>query len=343
MKKARIAIGILSIIVVFCFLGSFFAGYANLSFSEVFLGLFQRSSDANNRIMLYLRLPRTLAALLVGASLGLSGLMMQTSLDNPMASPVTLGVSNAASFGANLFLLLFYGTSAVGFSRVASNPFAVSGFAFLFALLSIALSLFLSGFRRFEPTTVVLVGIAMAAFFQALTTLCQFLAQDETLSALVGWSFGSLERLTLPEDGILALALVPSLAFFVLYSSRYDALLSGEEFARSVGVKVTALRMVTLLLASLLAALSVSFCGIIGFVGIVAPHLFKRFFGYAHRTLIPGSALLGAILLLLCDMLTRWIGRATALPVGAVTSLFGAPAFLLLFLLPQKGGRHALR
>lgn len=342
-KMARIAAWIVFALVAVTFFSSFFVGYAGLSFSEVVLGLFQKSNAMANRIMLYLRLPRTLAAFLIGGGLGLAGLMMQTSLDNPMASPMTLGVSNAATFGANLFLLLFYGTSALGFSRVASEPLALAGFAFLFAFLSIGLSLWLSSFHRFQPTTVVLVGIAMASFFQALTTICQFLAEDNTLSSLVGWSFGNLERLNLMQNGILAAVFVPCFVFFWLASSRYDALLCGEDFARSVGVKVPLLRMITLLLASLIAALCVSFCGIIGFVGIVAPHLWKRLFGYRHATLIPGSFLLGALLLLICDMLTRAIGQAANLPVGAITALFGAPAFLLLFLVGKKGDSYALR
>lgn len=342
-KAAHIALWILLALVVIAFFGSFFVGYAGLSFTEVITGLFQKSNDSVNRIMLRLRLPCTLAAFLIGGGLGLAGLMMQTALENPMASPVTLGVSNAATFGANLFLLIFYGTSALGFSRVASQPLALAGFAFLFALLSIGVSLWFSSFHRFEPTTVVLVGIAMASFFQALTTICQFLAEDNTLSALVGWSFGNLERLNLTENGILAAAILPCLLLFWFGSSHYDALLCGEDFARSVGVKVSALRMVTLLLASLIAALAVSFCGIIGFVGIVAPHLWKRFFGYRHRTLIPGSFLLGALLLLACDMLTRCIGRAANLPVGAITALFGAPAFLLLFLVGKRGNHYVIR
>lgn len=341
-KKKSLTIVFLSLfIMLLLFLLSFIVTPNYMSVDRCVLGLFGQSDVAANRIMQKIMLPRNVGALLIGGGLALSGLIMQTSLKNPMASPATLGISNAAVFGANIIILAIYGTSSNSFVSTSDNPFSVAGVAFLFALACVLLVLFFSSFHKFHPTTVVLVGIALGSSFQAGTTLLQYFADDVALSAVVGWSFGNLERLTMNENYILMGVIFLSLIGFSFISYRFNALDAGDGFARSVGINTSLLRFVSLLIASLIGALCVSFCGIIGFVGIIAPHIMKRLVGNDHRLLIPTSFFAGSSLLLICDIFTRLIGGGTSLPVGAITALLGTPMFLII-LFTKKGDKYAL-
>ena len=311
-----------------------------------FTSLFGEGSAAQVRIIRNIRVPRVLAALIAGAGLSLSGLVMQTDLNNIMASPATLGVSNAAVFGANLSLIAFEGgflDTGRNLSNYTTgmNPYATSLMAFLFSALSILLVLGLCRTRRFQPGTVVLAGIALGSVWTAGTTLLQFYATDVGLSAAVIWTFGDLGRATYRADLIMAVVVLLGLVTALLFSWHFNALLSGDAAARSLGVPVETLRFISLLAASLITAVCVSFLGIIGFVGIICPHVAKRFFGQDHRVTIPASMLTGSLLLLLADTLSRSIGSGSALPVGAVTSLLGAPFFLVLIFSRKGGQPHA--
>ena len=320
---AVVALGFLCLLV----------GSSGMNLSQAWQALQGHGTAAQTRILWRIRLPRVLAAALAGAGLSLAGLIMQTCLNNPMASPGTLGVSNAAVFGANLSLLAFGGgylSAGRGAADLAlgANPFAASAMAFLFSVLSILLILGLCRIRAFSPGVVVLAGIAMGAVWTAATTILQFYATDVGLSAAVIWSFGDLGRATYGADLILFAALTASLVFFSLMAWRLNALLSGDAAARSMGVHVSALRFTALLFSSVMTAVCVSALGIIGFVGVICPHVAKKLLGQDHRFSIPCSALMGSLLLLAADTLARSIGGGTALPVGAITSLLGAPFFL---------------
>ena len=260
---------------------------------------------------------------------------MQTNLNNSMASPSTLGVSNAAVFGANLSIIAFAGGflstgNNLPSYTVGANPYATSLMAFIFSTFSILLILGLCRLRSFRPGAVVLAGIAIGSVWTAATTVLQFYATDVGLSAAVIWTFGDLGRATYRTDLIMAVVVVTGVVFFALMSWKYNALLSGDAAAVSMGVNVDLLRFVSMLLASVITAVCVSFLGIIGFVGIICPHVTKRLLGQDHRVTIPVSALSGSFLLLLADTLSRSIGNGSALPVGAVTSLLGAPFFLAI-------------
>lgn len=340
-KKNILVVSILLGITILCFLLSFFITPINMSIDRCFYGLFGIGDNASIRIMQKIMLPRNIAALAIGGGLALSGLIMQTSLKNPMASPATLGISNAAVFGANIIILAIYGTGSSSFVSASDSPFSVAAVAFAFALLCVVIVLALSSIHRFHPNTVVLVGIALGSSFQAATTLLQYFADDVALSAVVGWSFGNLERVTMGENYILLAVVLVSLLVFSLLGYRFNALDAGDGFARSVGIHTALLRCVSLLVASLLGALCVSFCGIIGFIGIIAPHIMKRLLGNDHRLLFPTSFLAGASMLLICDMLTRLIGQGTSLPVGAITALIGTPFFFII-LFTKKGNKYAL-
>ncbi|MBQ4425116.1 MAG: iron ABC transporter permease [Lachnospiraceae bacterium] len=320
-----------------------FVGSSHMSVAECFAALAKKGSAAQVRIIWNIRIPRVLAAILAGAGLSVSGLIMQTDLNNPMASPSTLGVSNAAVFGANLSIIAFAGGflstgNNLNSYTVGANPYATSLMAFIFSTLSILMILGLCRVRAFQPGVVVLSGIAIGSVWTAATTILQFYATDVGLSAAVIWTFGDLGRATYRTDLIMAAVVITGILFFLILSWRFNALLSGDIAAKSMGVAVEKLRFASMLFASVITAVCVSFLGIIGFVGIICPHVTKKLLGQDHRVSIPASALSGSILLLLADTLSRSIGNGSALPVGAITSLLGAPFFLAI-IFSKKGGQ----
>lgn len=321
-----------------------FVGSANMSFADALDALSGRGTGANARIIWNIRFPRVLAAIIAGAGLSVSGLIMQTTLNNSMASPSTLGVSNAAVFGANLSIIAFAGGflstgNNVSSFDVGANPFATSLLAFLFATVSILLILGLCTVRGFSPNVVVLAGMAIGSVWTAATTILQFYATDVGLSAAVVWSFGDLGRATYRTDAIMAAVVLAGTVFFLLMSWKYNALLSGEATAKTMGIHVEGLRFVSLLLASLITAACVSFLGVIGFVGIICPHVTKKLLGQDHRVTIPVSCLSGSLLLLFADTVSRSMGSGSALPVGAITSLLGAPFFIAIIFSGKENRR----
>ena len=335
---------LLLIAVIAVGIGCLFVGSSNMSFSAALDALLGGGTGAQSRIIWKIRVPRVLAAIIAGAGLSVSGLVMQTTLNNSMASPSTLGVSNAAVFGANLSIIAFAGgflstgNNLQNFD-VGANPYATSVLAFVFAALSVLLILGLCTIRSFSPNVVVLSGMAIGSVWTAATTILQFYATDVGLSAAVIWSFGDLSRATYRTDAIMAVVVLAGLVYFLLMSWKYNALLSGEATAKTMGVNVEALRFVSLLLSSVITAVCVSFLGVIGFVGIICPHVTKKLLGQDHRVTLPVACLMGSLLLVLADTASRSLGSGSALPVGAITSLLGAPFFLAI-IFGRKGGHR---
>ena len=334
-RRKAIIIALMAIAVIIMAIICIFIGSSHMSLADGAAALIKQSSAANNRIIWNIRIPRVLAAIIAGAGLSLSGLIMQTTLNNPMASPSTLGISNAAVFGANLSIIAFAGgflSTGNNLSNydTGANPFATSLLAFLFSLLSILLILGLCRIKAFSPNVVVLAGIALGSVWTAATTILQFYATDVGLSAAVVWSFGDLGRATYTTDLFMFIAVAVGMVLFLLLSWKYNALLSGDTTARSMGVNVTLLRFLSLLMASVITAVCVSFLGVIGFVGIICPHITKKLLGQDHRYSIPVSMLSGSLLLIIADTISRSIGNGSALPVGAITSLIGAPFFIAI-------------
>ena len=312
-----------------------------MSIAESFYALFGKGRNNHIIIMQDIRLPRAIAAVLVGAGLSISGLIMQSTLGNEMASPSTLGVSNAATFGANISIIGFAGGFLATGNNInnyfnSSNIYSTSLIAFIFAFASIMFTLGLCKIKSFSKETVILAGVGIAAIWSALTSILQFYATDVSLSAAIIWSFGDLSRTNYKIDLIILIVVFLSSLFFIFYSNKYNALLSGDDTAKSVGVKVERLRFISLLLASLITAICIANLGIIGFVGIVCPHIAKKILGHDHKYTIPASIMIGSILLLLSDTLARVIGNGTAIPVGIITSIIGAPFFLYLIFRKKK-------
>ncbi len=334
-KRNTIVIITMLLAVICVGIACLFVGSSNLSFTEALDALLGSGTGAQSRILWKIRVPRVLAAIIAGAGLSVAGLVMQSTLNNSMASPSTLGVSNAAVFGANLSIIAFAGGflstgNNIQSFDVGANPYATSVLAFVFSTASILLILGLCTIRSFSPNVVVLAGMAIGSVWTAATTILQFYATDVGLSAAVVWSFGDLGRATYSTDAIMAIVVLIGMVFFMLMSWKYNALLSGEATAKTMGVNVEALRFTSLLLASVITAVCVSFLGIIGFVGIICPHVTKKLLGQDHRVTIPVSCLSGSLLLLLADTASRSLGSGSALPVGAITSLLGAPFFIAI-------------
>ena len=333
---------LLLIAIIIMTLICIFVGSSNMSIKEGWNALTFNGTEAYQRIIWKIRIPRVLAAIIAGAGLSVSGLVMQTTLNNSMASPSTLGVSHAAVFGANLSIIAFAGgfvstgNNVMNYT-VGTNPYSTSIMAFLFSTASILLILSLCKIKSFSPNVVVLAGIAVGSLWTAATTILQFYATDVGLSAAVVWSFGDLARATYKTVRIMFVIVTAGIAFFQTMAWPLNALLSGEATAGSMGIHVSRLRFSCLLLASVITAVCVSFLGIIGFVGIICPHVTKKLIGQDHRFALPLSSLMGSLLLLIADTLSRSIAHGSALPVGAITSLLGAPFFIAIIFSSKEG------
>jgi iron complex transport system permease protein len=299
-------------------------GPSGMSIATVLHALFDHHAvdPATSEIVWQIRLPYAVMALLVGASLGLSGAEMQTILNNPLASPYTLGVSAAAAFGASLAIVLDIAIPGV------SQTWIVSADAFVFALLSAILLDMVARWRGMSTAGVVLMGIALVFAFHALVSLIQFVASADALQGLIFWTLGSLARSDWQKIGVLALAVALALPLSMRNAWKLTALRLGEDRAASFGIDVRRLRLGTLLRVSVLSALAVSFVGTIGFIGLIAPHIARTLFGEDHRFYLPGSALIGALMLSLASIASKVIIPGVLIPVGIVTALVGIPLFL---------------
>ncbi|MDR2439004.1 MAG: iron ABC transporter permease [Planctomycetaceae bacterium] len=286
-----------------------------------------------------IRLPQALAAILAGAGLSVSGATMQSVLRNPLCSPFTLGISSAAAFGAAVTLCLSGGKIALADNMLlSSNHFfiatriGVSLGAFFCAVLTTAVVLLLGQIRVARSESIILIGVALSSLFSAALMFLQYIADDSQLAAIVYWTFGDTARATWNGLILMTFCILPVSFYFLYQSWNYNALALGEESARSLGVPVRRLQTLTMLFASLLTAVLVSLLGIIGFVGLVVPHVARLWIGSDHRFLLPFSLLFGGLLLLIADTSARLIFAPRILPVSILTAFIGVPVFLSLLL-----------
>ncbi|WP_337185629.1 iron ABC transporter permease [Phenylobacterium sp.] len=281
-------------------------------------------TPAESAIVWQIRLPSALLAMMVGGALALAGAEMQTVLDNPLASPFTLGVSSAASFGASLAIVLGLG------APMLSQHMLTTTNAFLFAFGSVLLLQALARSQRGGVQGIVLFGIALVFAFNALTALVQFVASAEALQQLVFWTMGSLARATWGSVAVMGLALAVAAPFSLGAAQALTALRLGEDRATGFGVDAGRLRFWALLRASLLAAAAVSVVGVVGFIGLVGPHIARLLVGEDHRVFLPASLLGGMLLMSLASAASKTLVPGALLPVGIVTAVIGVPVFLLL-------------
>lgn len=314
------------------------AGYALVSgpisvpLSELPSILLGRSSGVHATVIWNIRLPRIVAAVGAGLGLAIAGAVLQSVLRNPLASPYTLGISQAASFGA-AFAIIVLGTGAVrdsGTTVLLHNPYTTTVCAFLASLGSTGFVLAVAKYKRASAETLLLTGIALASLFTAGTTAMQYFATNVQLATLVFWKFGDVGSATWKSNAFLWLCVVIATLYFVRNAWEYNLLDAGDETARSLGVNVERTRLSGMVVASFLTAVVVSLFGIIGFVGLVVPHIARRLVGGDERFLIPASCLGGGALLLASDTAARTLLSPIILPVGIITSFIGVPLFVYL-------------
>lgn len=321
-------------------LASLLAGSTGVSLKEVLLALMGQGDQQIRTIVWNVRMPRIAAAAVVGIALAMCGCVMQNVLRNPLASASTLGVSQGASFGAAVAIICLGAGSQInsGGSSAAltiNNPYLVTLCAFLGGMTTTVLILLLSRLRSVTPAGMVLAGVAISSMFTGGTTLVQYFADDVMVATVVYWTFGSLGRAGWKEIMMIGALCLLAFLFFLCHRWNYNALESGFQSAKSLGVPVEFLIPVSMAVCALLASVSVAFVGCISFIGLISSHIMRYFVGNDYRFLIPCSALGGAVLLMVSDIACRTLVPPAVLPIGALTSFLGAPLFLYLIM---KGG-----
>ncbi|WP_114416834.1 FecCD family ABC transporter permease [Marinospirillum perlucidum] len=331
-RGRRLLLLLLILAVIASFLVDLTLGASNLGLMDLLIGLGSPASlTPGEKVILWdMRLPFAVMALLVGAALGWAGSEIQTALNNPLASPFTLGISGAATLGAATALVLDWGFT--GLAQTTLIPL----FAFVFALgCSLVIQLVA---RRFDASIEMLVLFGIALFFtmNALVALLQFYADADTVQQIVFWTLGSVTRANWDKITLIAVLMGLCLPFSIRSLWAMTALRAGELQARSLGIDIKRLRLGVLLRVSLLTAVAVAFVGEIGFVGLVGPHIARLLLGEDHRFYIPGSALAGALIMSLASILSKSLIPGVILPLGIVTALVGIPLFMALILRRQK-------
>ena len=309
-------------------------GAANLSIYDIINSFINRQATGAS-IIWNIRIPRIMAAIIAGCCMGLEGCVMQCVLRNPLASPYTMGISQGAAFGA-AFAIIVLGAGTLNSTQadavIVNNPYITVIAAFLGALIGVLAILLIAKVRSVTPEVMILGGVAMSALFSAGTMFIQYFATDSQVAATVFWTFGDVGRAVWNDVWIMLILMIPALIYFLYHAWDYNSLESGEETAKGLGVNTDSIRIWGMLISSFTAAVTVAFLGVIGFVGLIAPHIMRRIIGTDHRFLIPTSAIFGALILLISDTLARSIMAPIVLPVGIITSFMGAPIFLYIII-----------
>ena len=326
------------VILIVVFIISLYLGSTRMSISEIIYNIFLNPFNANDTWFGYVtwdvRIKRSVAAIIAGCGLGVAGAAMQCVLKNPLGSPYTLGMSNAAAFGAALGIIILNGGAVIGQSVASyqiNNPYIVTISAFLFSMVATAIIILMMRVINASPETMVLTGMALSAIFSAGIAFLQYSASDMTLSAIVFWQFGDLEKIGWDHMWIIALA--TAVVIIILYCLRWDlnAIDAGDDVAKALGVNVSFLRISVLTFSAIVTAVIVSFVGIIGFIGLLAPHLAREVVGNDKRFLIPMSMLIGAVVLMIAMIIGENAFEFTV-PVGIITSVIGGPLFIYILL-----------
>ncbi|MBE9543579.1 MAG: iron ABC transporter permease [Proteobacteria bacterium] len=313
------------LVAVFAGISAGSSGGGMLSVLQVILG----KSDPDSMlhaIIWQIRLPRVLLAALVGATLSLGGLVFQALLRNLLAEPYILGISGGSAIGAITGILL-------GLSRFPG----VSLTAFLGSMATLALILVMtSGQSVMKKESLLLSGVMVNAFCSSVIMFLVSVTQDAKLHNIIFWLMGDLSTADIRQVGILAGMLLPCFVIIFWHSHAMNLLLMGKEMAQATGISIKVVTITLLVTSSFMVSATVSYCGLIGFVGLVMPHLLRLILGPDHRILVPACILGGGSYLVICDLLARTLPQQGELPAGVVTAIIGAPLFIILL---KKSGR----
>jgi len=285
--------------------------------------------DLPAEILFSIRLPRAVAAICAGMALSCAGLLMQGIFQNPLVSPYTLGVSNGSAFGASIAIV---SRPFIFKTMPQISGYSVPVFAFIFSSLSMLMVYFISRIKKHDTKVLILSGVAIGYLFSALVSAVRYFSSIRELPELVFWTMGGLSGISWNAVFIMGTVVITSIIFMMGFAWDLNALGTGEEIALSLGVNYKKIKVFSFVLSTLMTSSAVSFTGVIGFVGLIAPHLTKMIIGSDYRYLIPASAFMGALLLLISDTAARLIIAPAELPVGVITSFVGVPFFLYLIL-----------
>lgn len=335
-KRKILAIAGTVLLLVLSILLAALNGPISIKFVDAVKYIFTFDTTGRGHVIWNIRMVRILGAVLAGAGLALAGTVMQCILRNPLASPSTLGLSNAAAFGASFAIIFLGAGSTITTVVTVTNPYVTTLCAFIASLGAIGAILLLTKFAGISSETMVLAGIAMSAMFTAALSYMQFIASDTQLGNIVSWTFGDMGKATWTLNTIITVVLLASIFYF--FHRRWDlnAMEAGEDSAKGLGVNTTRIRAISMILASLLTAVIVSFFGIIAFIGLLGPHIARMLIGSDHRFLMPMSMTIGALVLVAADALGMIIQYPVVIPVGIITSMLGGPLFIYLLIRRSK-------
>ncbi|HCM59825.1 MAG TPA: iron ABC transporter [Bacteroidales bacterium] len=329
----------LTLLMIILFMADLFLGSTRMDFAEVLRSLFGHGDPGDEIIIMQFRLPKAITAVIAGVGMSVSGLLMQTLFRNPLAGPDVLGVSSGAGLGVALTLL----TLTPLFTLPEGSLF--SGWGLILAAwagaAAVMLIIMTVSARMRDIMTVLIVGLLLASAISAVVSLLQYFSNEAMLRTYVIWTMGNLGNISYPQIRALALATAAGLMISFLMVKPLNAMLMGETFSRTVGVRMDRTRIVLLAAASILAGSVTAFCGPLAFIGVAVPHMARLLFGTTdHRTLMPGVALCGAATLLLSDIVSGLPGGGQIIPVNTVTSLIGIPVVLWIILGKTGLGRR---
>ena len=325
--------------MILVFIADILIGSTDLAASEVFRSLFGQGTQQGEIIVMQFRLPKAITALFAGAAMSVSGLIMQTLFRNPLAGPDVLGISSGAGLGVALTVLAF----SPLFSFAADN--ALGGWSLILAACAgagvVMMIILAVSMRMQDIMTVLIVGLLFASAISAVVSLLQYFSNETELRTYVIWTMGNLGSISWQQLKALALASTAGMAMAFLMVKPLNAMLMGETFSRTVGVRMKRTRVLLLVAASILAGSVTAFCGPLAFIGVAVPHIARLLLGTTdHRVLVPGVAVTGALILLASDIISTAPGGGHIIPVNTVTSLIGIPVVLWIILGRKGIGRR---
>jgi len=322
-RSAAGALLLLGLLMLVALVAAVAIGAAGLPLRQVVAALAGGGDDTSRAIVRDLRLPRALLASMTGGALALAGAVFQALLRNPLAEPYVLGVSGGAAVGAVAAIVL-------GIAALSPWVVPVAALAGALAAIAIVFRIAAAAGRMLDTRVLLLAGVIVGAFFNAVILLLLTFAEAESFRSAVFWMMGSLSGASWSAVALLAIYLLPAGVLLLGLARPLNLLAVGEETALHLGVRVERVKLVAYFVASLLVAASVAACGVIGFIGLIIPHALRLAWGSDHRFLLPASLLAGAAFLLVADTAARTLAAPAELPVGVITALIGVPVFVLL-------------
>ncbi len=323
MIRITICIAVLMVVICFCT----FKGTQKISLTKVLDGPGQNPGDNIDYEIFSIRLQRVLLGVLVGAALACSGVVLQAILRNPLADPYILGITSGAGLGGIIAML-----SGITWNLWAGSPIAL--FAFVGAMVTVWLVWSIGHFTgRSQVTSLLLAGVVVNAFFSAVIMFLTSIAKSELLRSTTYWLMGNIGNITNQNPSVLitaSICIIMGIILLFTLSNRLNIITLGEYEAKGLGVNTEKTKLFSFALAALITAVAVSLSGLIGFVGLIVPHGIRLVFGPDHRQLLPMSAIIGGIFLVIADTLARTIFGQEQLPVGIITAIAGGPFFLIL-------------